>query len=61
MTVTRADAEAGKPLMTVRLQVYDTGVLDRVVIDAGIVTVAAYLHSLQMADAPARAPDCSRP
>ena len=54
-------AEAGKPLMTVRLQVYDTGVLDRVVIDAGIVTVAAYLHSLQMADAPARAPDCSRP
>jgi hypothetical protein len=61
MTVTRADAEPGKPMMNVRLQVYDTGVLDRVVIDAGIVTIVAYLQSLQMAEVPAKTPDCSRP
>jgi hypothetical protein len=56
MTVTRAGDEERKPLMTVRAQVFDTGVLDRLVIDAGIVTVTAYLRSLQMAEMP----DCAR-
>jgi len=52
MAVTRAGAADQKPLMTVRLQVFESGVLDRLVIDAGVVTVAAYLQTLQMAEMP---------
>lgn len=52
MAVTRAGAEAQKPFMSVRAQVFESGVLDRLVIDAGIVTVTAYLQSLQMSEMP---------
>lgn len=56
LTVTRVDAEKQKPLTSIRMQVFETGVLDRLVIDAGPVTVTAYLRGLHMLERP----DCPR-
>ena len=52
MAVTRAAAEDLKPLLSVRAQVFESGVLDRLVIDAGVVTVTAYLQDLRMSEMP---------
>lgn len=52
MAVTRAGAEDQKAFMSVRAQVFESGVLDRLVIDAGVVTVTAYLQALHMSEMP---------
>lgn len=56
MAVTRAATRAGtedqKPATSVRAQVFESGLLDRLVIDAGIVTIAAYLHAVHMSEMP---------
>jgi hypothetical protein len=53
MTFTRARPKDQKPLFSVRAKVFDTGVLDRLTIDAGIVTVTADLQALEMHKPPA--------
>lgn len=61
LAVTRAggtDGKApdGKPIVTLRGRLYDSGVMDGLVADAGVITVAAHLRDLQMRDAPECAP-----
>ena len=53
LAVTRAGAGDGKPLVTLRGRLFDSGVIDGLVADAGVVTVAAYLRDLRMHEAPA--------
>ena len=53
LAVTRAGAGDGKPLVTLRGRLFDSGVIDGLVADAGVVTVAAYLRDLQMHEPPA--------
>ena len=52
MTVTRAGQPDTKPIVTLRGRLFDSGVMDGVVADAGVVTVAAHLRDLQMREAP---------
>jgi envelope integrity protein B len=52
LTVSRVGQPEGKPILSLRLRLFDTGILDRVVVDAGPVTVAAHLQSLQMQEPP---------
>lgn len=51
-TVARAGQHDGKPLLALRGRLFDSGILDGFVVDAGVVTVAAHLRDLQMRDAP---------
>jgi EipB-like len=53
LAVTRPGAGNGKPLVTLRGRLFDSGVIDGLVADAGVVTVAAHLRDLQMHEAPA--------
>ncbi|MBX9701021.1 MAG: DUF1849 family protein [Acetobacteraceae bacterium] len=52
MIVTRAGQPDAKPIVTLRGRLFDSGVMDGVVADAGVVTVAAHLRDLQMREAP---------
>lgn len=52
LTVIRAGQSDAKPILSLRLRLFDTGILDRVVVDAGPITVAAHLQSLQMQEPP---------
>jgi hypothetical protein len=52
MVVGRAGQPNGKSLLSLRGRIFDSGVLDGLVVDAGVVTVAAYLQGLQMHAAP---------
>jgi hypothetical protein len=54
LAVTRAaqDTANGKPLVTLRGRLFDSGVIDGLVADVGVVAVAAHLRDLQMHDAP---------
>lgn len=56
-TILRVGGQEQKPPITVRAQVFDNGVIDRLAIDAGVVTVTAYLRALEMHDVPA----CAKP
>lgn len=47
-TVTRAGQKDDKPLLSLKALIFGSGVLDRLTIDAGPVTVAAYLQALEM-------------
>ncbi len=53
MTFTRGRQQDQKPLFSVSAQVFETGVLDRLTVDTGLVTVAADLQKLEMHKAPA--------
>ncbi len=48
IAVTGLGQQAPKPLLSVRARIFSSGVLERLVVDAGPVIVAAYLQSLQM-------------
>ena len=48
MTFTRAREQAQKPLFTVSTQVFDSGVLDHLTVETGLVTITADLQSLEM-------------
>ena len=52
MAVTRAGQPDAKPIVTLRGRLFDSGVMDGLVADAGVVTVAAHLRDLQMREAP---------
>ena len=52
MTFTRGRQQDQKPLFSVSAQVYETGVLDRLTIDTGLLKVAADLQKLDMHKAP---------
>jgi hypothetical protein len=52
MTFTRGRQQDQKPLFSVSAQVFDTGVLDRLTVDTGLVSVTADLQSLEMRKAP---------
>lgn len=52
MAVSRAGQRDGKPILSVRTRVFDSGIMDGFVVDAGVVTVAAYLQDLKMGKAP---------
>ncbi len=52
LTVTRAGQPDAKPILSLRLRLFESGILDRVVVDAGPITVAAHLQSLQMQEVP---------
>lgn len=48
MTFTRGRQQAQRPLFSVTAQVFENGVLDRLTVDTGLVTVTADLQSLEM-------------
>lgn len=50
--ITRPAQRDGKPILTLRGRLFDSGVMDGLVVDAGVVTVAAYLRNLEMREAP---------
>jgi hypothetical protein len=52
MTFTRGRQQDQRPLFTVNALVFETGVLDRLTVDTGLVKVAADLQSLEMHKAP---------
>lgn len=52
LAVRRAGRADAKPILTLRGRLYDSGVMDGVVADAGVITVAAHLRDLQMREAP---------
>ncbi|MFZ5779990.1 MAG: EipB family protein [Pseudomonadota bacterium] len=52
MTVSRPDQPHAKPLLSLAGRLFENGILDRLTIDAGVFTVAAYLQDLQMREAP---------
>ena len=52
MTFTRGRQQQQRPLFTVNALIFETGVLDRLLIDTGLVAVTADLKSLQMHKAP---------
>ncbi|WP_170920903.1 EipB family protein [Enhydrobacter aerosaccus] len=54
MTFKRAREENPKALFSIRAQLFNTGVLDRLTVDAGIATVTADLQALEMH----KVPDC---
>jgi hypothetical protein len=57
MTFTRAQDQGRTPLFSVHARLSDTGVLDRLTVDAGVATVMADLQALEMHPAPA----CAKP
>lgn len=52
LSFTHGRHQAQKPLFSVTAQVYDNGVLDRLTVETGLVTVTADLQSLEMRPAP---------
>jgi EipB-like len=52
MTIARTGQGDSKPLLSLRGRIFDSGVLDGLIVDAGVVTVAARLRDLQMREAP---------
>lgn len=52
MTFTRGRQQDQNPLFSVSAKIFDSGVLDRLTVDTGLVKVAADLQDLQMHDAP---------
>ena len=52
MTFTRGRQQDTRPLFSVAALVFDNGVLDRLTVDTGLVTVTADLQSLEHAAAP---------
>lgn len=52
MTFTRGRDQSQRPLFTVGALVFENGVLDRLTIDTGLVTVTADLQALEMRPAP---------
>ena len=52
MTFTRGRQQDQRPLFTVAARVYDNGILDRLTIETGLVTVAADLQSLDLRPIP---------
>ncbi len=52
LTFTRGRQQAQKPLFSVQALVFENGVLDRLTVDTGLVTVTADLQSLEMRPAP---------
>jgi EipB-like len=52
MTLTRPRQQDEKPLLSVRARVFSSGVLDRLTVDAGVVTVTADLLALEMHEPP---------
>lgn len=52
MTFTRGRQQDQRPLFTVNALVFETGVLDRLSVDTGLVTVQADLKSLEMRTSP---------
>ena len=52
MSFTRGRQQDQKPLFSVSALVFDNGVLDRLTIDTGLVTVTADLQSLEMRPVP---------
>jgi len=56
MTFTRGRDQNQQPLFSVNAMIFDSGVMDRLTVDTGLVTVAADLQALEMH----RAPTCPR-
>jgi hypothetical protein len=56
MTFTRGRDQQQRPLFTLKTQLFDSGVLDRMTIDTGLLTVAADLTQLEMR----KPPSCPR-
>jgi len=56
MTFTRGSNQQQRPLFTLKTQLFDSGVLDRLTVDTGLVQVTADLTSLEMR----KAPSCPR-
>jgi hypothetical protein len=56
LAVTRAGRSEEKPIVTFRGRLYESGVMDGLVADAGVITVAAHLRELQMREPPACPP-----
>lgn len=52
MTFTRGRDQQQRPLFTLKSQLYDSGVLDRLTVDTGVVTVTADLTALEMRKPP---------
>lgn len=52
MTFTRGRQQAQRPLFAVSAQIFENGVLDRLTVETGLVTVTADLESLEMRPAP---------
>jgi EipB-like len=52
MTFTRGRQQDSRPLFTVAGQVFDNGVLDRLTVETGLVTVTADLQALEMRPVP---------
>jgi hypothetical protein len=52
MTFTRGRDQQQKPLFTVSTQVFETGVLDHLTVETGLVSITADLQSLEMRKAP---------
>ena len=52
MTFTRARQQDQKPLLSVRARVFNSGILDRLTVDAGVVIVTANLQALEMHEPP---------
>lgn len=52
MTFTRGREQAQRPMFSVTAQVFENGVLDRLTVETGMVTVTADLQSLEMRTAP---------
>jgi hypothetical protein len=52
MTFTRPRQQDEKPLLSVRARVFNSGVLDRLTVDAGVATVTADLLALEMHEPP---------
>lgn len=52
MTFTRGRAQQQKPLFTLKTQVFESGVLDRLTVETGLVVVTADLTSLEMRKPP---------
>lgn len=50
--IARPGQRDSKPILTLRGRIFDSGVMDGLVVDAGVVTVAAYLRNLEMREAP---------
>ncbi len=52
MTFTRGREQQQRPLFTLKTQLFDSGVLERLTVDTGLVTVAADLTQLEMRKPP---------
>jgi hypothetical protein len=53
MSFTRGRDQQQRPLFTLKAELYDSGILDRLTVDTGLVTVTADLTALEMRKPPA--------